>query len=77
MAFVIGGLILVFIVVAFWLGPSVFGSRKSFEDELILLCRGDRSQLERLIALEQKRHSGWSRERAAKAAIYSLKRDNR
>ena len=50
---------------------------KSFEKELLQLCRGDKRQAERLIAHAQKRGKNLSREQAIKAAIYSYKRDNR
>jgi len=50
------------------------GSR---EKELFRLCRGDREMMERLIAHEEKRRNGRSRDAAIKAAIQSLQRDNR
>jgi hypothetical protein len=58
-------------------GASISGAGKKSEDELFLLCRGDKDMLERLIAREQKRNGSLSRSAAAKAAVYSIKRDNR
>ncbi len=53
------------------------GSKQSkAEDKLLLLCRNDKSMLERLIAHEQK-NKKLSRENAAKYAIESIRRDNR
>ena len=53
------------------------GSAEPRESELYKLCRGDREMMERLIAYEEKRGKGRSREAAITAAIDSLKRDNR
>jgi hypothetical protein len=47
------------------------------EKELFKLCRGDREMMERLIAHEEQRKKGRSRNAAIKAAIQSLQRDNR
>lgn len=47
------------------------------ERELLKLCQGDTDMLERLIAYEQKRTPGQSREEAAKAASYAIRRDSR
>ena len=77
MFLVVGIIIVVLLVVAFWLGPSIFGTGPSAEDELLRLCRNDRAQMERLISAAQKRKPAWSREKAAQAAAYSLRRDKR
>ena len=47
------------------------------EQELYRLCRGDKEMMERLITHEQNRHQGRTREAAIRAAIESIKRDNR
>jgi len=47
----------------------------SAEGELLRLCRGDREQVDRLIAHERNRDSNISREKAIKDAIRSLRRD--
>ena len=52
-------------------------SAGSREQELHRLCRGDRETMERLVSYEEKRGKGRSREAAIRAAIDSLKRDNR
>ena len=52
-------------------------SGRDAEKELLRLCRGDRDMMDRLIAHEQGRRHGRSREAAVKAAMDSLKRDNR
>ena len=53
------------------------GPGQHAEKELFRLCRGDREKMNRLITYEQERRQGRSREAAVKAAIESLKRDNR
>ena len=58
-------------------GARRFGSGDSSEKELFRLCRGDREMMERLIALEIDRGGTNRRDSAIRAAIYSLKRDNR
>ena len=52
-------------------------SESAREKELFKLCRGDREMMERLIAHEEQRKKGRSRNAAIKAAIQSLQRDNR
>ena len=47
------------------------------ETELLTLCLGDRSQMERLIALETKKSPGISRSVAMARAAYSIRRDKR
>ena len=49
---------------------------KRAEANLLQLCNGDRQMLERLIAFEQDRTLGQSREEAAKAAAFAIRRDN-
>jgi hypothetical protein len=44
------------------------------EDELLQLCLGDKSQAERLIALEGKTAPGISRSEAIARAVYSIRR---
>lgn len=51
--------------------------RRRAEAELLNLCNGDREMLERLIAFEQDRTPGQSREKAATAASCAIRRDNR
>ena len=51
--------------------------RRRAESELLKLCHGDQRVLERLIAFEQDRTPGQSREEAAKAASHAIRRDNR
>jgi hypothetical protein len=47
------------------------------ETELLALCLGDRSQMERLIALETKKAPGISRAVALDRAVHSMRRDRR
>lgn len=47
------------------------------EQELHRLCRGDKEMMERLISHEQEKRQGRTREAAVRAAIDSIKRDNR
>lgn len=47
------------------------------EKELHRLCRGDKEMMERLISHEQEKRRGRSRDAAIRAAIESIKRDNR
>jgi hypothetical protein len=47
------------------------------ETELLSLCLGDRSQMERLIALETKKSPGITRSVAMARAAYSIRRDKR
>jgi hypothetical protein len=47
------------------------------EDELVQLCLGDRTQAERLLALEKGKARGIDRGEAARRAIRSLRRDVR
>lgn len=49
----------------------------SSERELLHLCGGDRSQMERLIALENRSAPGISRSVAVARAAYSIRRDKR
>lgn len=49
----------------------------SAEKELFRLCRGDREMMGRLIAYELNRGKNSNRKAAIRAAITSLKRDNR
>ena len=53
------------------------GSGQQRDKELHRLCRGDSEMMERLIALEQAKRQGRTREAAIRAAIESIKRDNR
>lgn len=68
--------VILFLALYFYQKATSSGTQSS-EEELFRLCRGDRQMLERLIALEQSRGKASSREMAAKAAVYSFKRDNR
>ena len=77
MAFILGiALVAALVYLAFregYLPPR----RNKHQDELLRLCRGDQGQADRLLALEQDRRPALTAEAAAKAAVYSLKRDNR
>lgn len=53
------------------------GAAESREKELLRLCRGDREMMERLVSYELNRGQNKERKAAVKAAIDSLKRDNR
>ena len=77
MIYIIAVLFIVLIVFALRAGSANFGTTVGFEKKLYRLCRGDKAQVERLIALEQSRREGLSREKAAKDAVESFKRDNR
>jgi hypothetical protein len=61
----------------FLLRRSAADSGEPRERELHRLCRGDRKMMERLISHEQEKHQGRNREAAVRAAIDSIKRDNR
>lgn len=70
-------LLLVLVVVVAVVGLLVLRkSGNKHEKELLLRCRNDREQANRLIALEQKRNPELSRNSAAQAALRSLRRDN-
>jgi low affinity Fe/Cu permease len=47
----------------------------SADKDLLTLCRDDEAQMNRLIALEQKRKAGISRKEAVIRALESLRRD--
>jgi hypothetical protein len=47
------------------------------ETELLALCLGDRTQMERLIALETKRFPGILRAAAIDRAVHAMRRDTR
>lgn len=53
------------------------GSIELLEEELHRLCRGDKAMMERLVAHEQDKVQGRTREAAIRAAIESIRRDNR
>ena len=50
--------------------------RSAEEKTLLLVCRGDPEQMERLIAFEEKRRPGMSRKQAARAALDRYKHDH-
>ncbi len=52
-------------------------AKGSHERRLLMICRGDRDQMESLIAYEMRRKPGISRAEAAKRAVESYRRDNR
>jgi len=52
-------------------------SEHAVEQRLLRSCMGDRSQVERLVSGEMRRHPGISRARAAARVLESLVRDNR
>ncbi len=47
------------------------------ESDLLHLCRGDVSRMERLIAFERTSNPAMSRSAAIKRAVYRLRRDKR
>lgn len=73
----IGVGVVVLALLAFRYRQSNQGQNESAEKELYRLCRGDKEMVERLIALEEGSGGNKSRAHAAKAAVYSFKRDNR
>ena len=54
-----------------WFAPKVSASEK----QLLLRCRGDEAQVERLILLEQVRRPGLSRANGAQSALDRWSRD--
>lgn len=50
--------------------------RSAEEKTLLLVCRGDPEQMERLIAHEDKRRPGMSRRQACRAALDRYKHDH-
>ena len=50
--------------------------RSTEEKTLLIVCRGDAEQMERLIAHEDKRRPGMSRKQAARAALDRYKHDH-
>lgn len=74
MGIVIG--VAVIVVVVFWFRRA--GDRPdldSSEGELLYLCGGDRSQMERLIALERRNRPDTTLTVAVARAIHALRRD--
>jgi hypothetical protein len=70
--------IAVIVVIVLLLRRAAGPSESAFvEDDLLQLCSGDKSQMERLIALERKNAPGISRSVAITRAAYSLRRDKR
>ena len=67
----------IFVVVLLYVFARKRSERKSAEAELLRHCLGDAEMAERLIAFEQKRTKGGSREAAARAATHSNRRDNK
>lgn len=72
---VLGAIVLIAGLVFLLRGSA--GSNESREHELYRLCRGDNEMMERLISHEQEKRQGRTREAAVRAAIDSIKRDNR
>lgn len=69
-----------FLIALFAVGFAIVRNwirRRRAEAELLKLCHGSRDTLERLIAFEQSRTPDQTREEAAKAASYAIRRDNR
>ena len=58
-------------------GARAFQSGDHSEKELLRLCRGDRQMMDRLIEHEIAKGRNKTRQAAIRAAIYSVKRDNR
>lgn len=74
MGIVIG--IAVIAVVVLWLRRAADRPEPdSSEDDLLHLCGGDRSQMERLIALEHRNRPDTTRSVAVAQAIHALRRD--
>ncbi len=69
--------VVVVLLLVFYGVRAVRSSMLSRENNLLKLCHGDQEQVDRLIALEQRRNSKLSRRQAARAAIYAYRRDNR
>jgi hypothetical protein len=70
--------IAVIVVIVFLLLRSAHPPEQvSSEEELLKLCHGDRSQMERLIAVESKNAPGIPRSVAIARATYSIRRDKR
>jgi len=74
--------ILVAVAFAVWkLGGSAAGTPKSrpagAESELLRMTLGDKNKAERLIQYEMRKKPGISREEAARAAVESIRYDNR
>jgi len=59
-----------------WLDSLKKLFRSAEEKTLLLVCRGDAYQMERLIAHENARRPGMSRKRQAKAALDRYKHDH-
>ncbi len=75
-------LVLAVLGLVFWFGHfmgrrSVVSRRTSRESTLLAVCVGDQAHMERLIALEQRRAPGATREEAIQLAIEWSQRDNK
>ncbi|MDY6946936.1 MAG: hypothetical protein SXG53_14565 [Pseudomonadota bacterium] len=76
MGIVIG--IAVIVVVVFWFRRAADRPElDSSEVDLLHLCGGDKSQMERLVALEHRNRPGTTRLVAVAQAIRALRRDKR
>ena len=71
------GAVALIVGLVFLLRGSATDSGKLREQELHRLCRGEKEMMERLILHEQGKRQGRTREAAVRAAIDSIKRDNR
>jgi hypothetical protein len=72
------GVILVVVVLYYFVSRRDEGAQQDSseaEDELVQLCLGDRTQAERLLALERRKARGIDRGEAARRAVRSLRRD--
>ena len=57
--------------------PGRSNAPASSEADLLHLCRGDESRMERLIAFERTSNPAMSRSAAINRAVYRLRRDKR
>jgi hypothetical protein len=69
------GVAIIVVVVLWFRRAGDLPELDSSEGELLHLCGGDRSQMERLIALEHRNRPDTTRTVAAARAIHALRRD--
>ncbi len=75
MGVVLGIAIVVVLLVLVFRGRATTSEKNDDETELRHLCHGDGAQMERLIAMEQRKVPGSSRSAAVAKAIHSMRRD--
>jgi len=71
------GAVALIVGIVFLVRKSASDTDEPREQELHRLCRGDKEMMERLVSHEQEKRQGRTREAAVRAAIDSIKRDNR